>query len=1012
VKRITFVRQVLIATAIAAVLTPAASGQQLPNTGQSITPLAPRAARFIALNPGLADNPNYRAGQAVTSVVSPDGRTLLVLTSGYNLVNYSSGANEGAENTADSTEFVFIYDISDFDIAEAAPIKKQVIQIPNTYNGIAFDPSGTAFYVGGGDDDDVHAYARGQAGVWAEETGSPIHLGHAVNPATEGSGIGLLVNAEAAGVAISADGTKLVVANYYNDSISILTKSSGAWTKTSELDLRPGKQPTPEHGVPGGEYPYWVVIKGSNTAYVSSIRDREIDVVDITNANAPAVTARISVPGEPNKMVLNAGQTVLYVAQDVTDSVGVIDTGSNTVLENISVTAPAGLLPNSLANFKGSNTNSVALSPDGTELYVTNGWMNNVAVVQLSSKQVIGLIPTGWYPNSVSFSADGKFTYVLNGKSPTGPNSVYDPPPGNCKGGIVPSLPSAQCAGSNEYDLQLIKAGFQIFPTVNAAELAGLTQQVATNNHFESTESAAAASTMAFLHQNIQHVIYIIKENRTYDQVLGDLGVGNGDPNLVEFGEATTPNFHSLASNFVDLDSFYDTSEVSMDGWPWSTAAHALDVVERQTPVEYAGRGLGYDSEGTNRNINVSLPTIVHGVPTYLPRLVEDPVTPQDPDVMAGTANIAAPDAANGAQGAGFLWNSALSAGLTVRNYGMFIDEARYVLPNVPPYNTYIIPVLPNPYTTGPCPLNVAIGAVPPPPCQVAYSTNAALALYTDIYFRGFDMNLPDYYRFTEWRRDFNANIASGVGLPNLTLMRLPHDHTGSYSTAISGINTPELDVADNDYAVGLVAQTIANSAYKNNTLIFVIEDDAQDGGDHVDAHRSIAFIVGPYVKQGVVVSTSHNTLSMYRTIEDILGIPYSNLNDALATPMADAFDENQTTWTYSAAPSLLLCSTTLPIPRSSCPANAQNIPHPTHDAAYWAAVTKGMDFTVEDHVDGARFNRILWQGLMGSKPYPATPSGLDLRANRAELLARYRTNSQQVPARPSQNLADGTGGQ
>src|SRR5208337_907105 len=249
-----------------------------------------------------------------------------------------------------------------------------------------------------------------------------------------------------------------------------------------------------------------------------------------------------------------------------------------------------------------------------------------------------------------------------------------------------------------------------------------------------------------------------------------------------------------------------------------------------------------------------------------------NPLTPDDPDVLPGTTDTAAPDAADGEPGAGFLWNGALKAGLSIRNYGFFIDEARYNLPA--PYTSLSIPELTDPTSTT-------------PPTQVAYPTSPVLAPYTDIYFRGFDMTFPDYYRFTEWERDFNANYASG-GLPNLTLMRIPHDHTGNFSIALDGINTPELDEADNDYAVGLVADKIAHSVYKNDTLIFVIEDDAQDGGDHVDAHRSTAYVIGPYVKHHAVVSTSFTTLSMYRTIEDILGIRYSNLNDALAVPMAD----------------------------------------------------------------------------------------------------------------------------
>ena len=628
------------------------------------------------------------------------------------------------------------------------------------------------------------------------------------------------------------------MANYYNDSINVLTKLASGWAVSAELDLRPGVSDPTASGVPGGEYPFWVVIRGNDSAYVSSIRDREIDVVNISSA--PAVMARISLPGQPNKMVLNASQSTLYAAQDNTDSVGVIDTNSNQLVDNIPVTAPSGLLPDRESKFKGNDTNSVTLAKDERSLYVTNAWMNEVAVVQLGppkQSQVTGLIPTGWYPNSVSFSIDGKFMYVVNDKSPTGPN------PGYCHG-LTASL-SEQCSGSNQYDLQLIKAGLQSFPTPTQGELWRLTQQVADNNHFSRRLSDEEADKLAFLRSHIHHIIYIIKENRTYDQVLGDLDVGNGDPSLTEFGSATTPNLHNLASQFVDLDNFYDTSEVSMDGWPWSTAAHAMDVVEQQTSVEYAGRGLSYDSEGTNRNVN--------------------------------------------------------------------------------------------------------------------------------------------------------------------TLLRLPHDHTGNYSIAIAGVNTPELDEADNDYAVGLVVQTIANSQYKDDTLIFVIEDDAQDGGDHVDAHRSIAFVVGPYVKQGAVVSRHYTTLSMFRTIEDILGTGHTNLNDFLAVPMTDVFDTKQPEWTFTAAPSDYLCGTGLQLP--ACQVAGHRILYPNHDAAYWAKVTKGMDFSMDDKVDGEQFNRILWKGLMGEKPYPSSPSGRDLRANRQQLLEGYRAGLQQQSVPQVESTAASGGG-
>ena len=889
--------------------------QTLPNTGQTLTPLAPRNARFETLNPGLVDNPTYVAGQAVTTVTSPDHKTLLILTSGYNLLNYTSGPNVGNQNNADSNEYVFVYDIS-----KPNAVKKQVIQVPNTYAGIVFDPSGRAFYVSGGVNDNVHEYVLAN-GSWVEAAGSPIALGHK-------AGNGLAVSPEAAGIAITQDSSKIVVADYYNDSISILSPKAGVLTKTVELDLRPGKINPANKGVPGGEYPLWVSIVGNTTAYISSIREREIVVVNLSGT--PAVTTRIKLKGQPNKMTLNAEQTRLYVAEDQTDSVAVINTRTNALIDDIAVTAPHGLLAEGREGLKGNNTNSVTVSPDQKRLYVTNGNTNNVAVVHLSTASgqsyVEGLIPTGWYPNSVSFSGDGATMYVVNGKSPTGPN------PGNCKG-LTPAQ-TQQCAGTNEYSLQLIKAGFQTLPTPTPGELNKLTELVADNNHFQRLVSEDDREKMEFLRSKIKHVIYIIKENRTYDQILGDLEVGNGDPSLTEFGRATTPNLHRLARRFVTLDNFYDSSEVSMDGWPWSTSARAPDVVEKQVTVNYAGRGLSYDSEGTNRNINVSYPTLAE-------RIAADPVNPPDPDLLPGTIDTAAPDSPTGVINEGYIWNAAVKQGLSLRNYGFFIDLVRYVLPA--PLGA---PLLLDPAATK---------------TQVAWSANGVLRPVTDPYFRGFDQSFPDYYRFKEWEREFD-----GGTFPSLTLLRLAHDHTGNFGTAILGVNTPELQIADNDYAVGLVAQKIAHSKYKDDTLIFVIEDDAQDGADHVDAHRSIAFVIGPYVKQHAVVSHPYNTVNMVRTIEDVLGIGQLNLNDAVAAPMADVFDVHQKEWNFNAAPSQYLYNTQLPLPPKKTSVSLEM--RPTHTAEYWAAMTKGMNFGVEDQINGVEYNHILWTGLMGDK--------------------------------------------
>ena len=939
-------------TALYCALIPASRAQQIiPNSGQQITPTAPTGASFVPLNPGLADHPQYLAGQAVTSVVSPDGKTLLVLTSGYNMLRDPSGH----AIPADSTQFVFVYDIS-----QHKPLQKQVIQVANTYSGIVFDASGEAFYVSGGVDDNVHSYVLGPNRQWAEQ-GSPVSLGH------NGQGIGISVKPQAAGIAVSGNGNKLVVANYYNDSITVLTKSQTGWAVSAELDLRPGKEDPHQSGIPGGEYPLWVVIKGNDTAYISSIRDRQIVVVSF--AAQPKVIKRIRIPGQPNRMVLNSSQSTLYVAQDNSDSVGVIDTNSNSLTDNIPVTSPAGLLPQAKMKLKGNDTNSVTLSRDEQFLYVSNGWMNDVAVIQLSStpkkSHVIGLIPTGWYPNSISFSADGKFAYVVNGKSPTGPNA------GSCMG-LTPEK-DANCRGTNQYNLQLIKAGLQTFPVPTSGELQALTQRVATNNNFKATLSSAETAKLAFLRTHIKHVIYIVKENRTYDQVLGDLEVGNGDPSLTEFPEVTTPNFHQLARSFVTLDNFYCTSEVSFDGWSWSTSARSPDLVEKEAPVTYSDRGLSYETEGTNRDINV-------GYGTLADRIKANPATPDDPDDLPGTANVAAPDAADGENGTGYLWNAALRAHRSVRSYGFFVDLARYS--STDQYAQYRIPLLLDPASSK---------------TQVAYPTSAVLGPYTDIYFRGFDNAFPDYYRFKEWEREFDTKFGKG-GLPNLSLVRFMHDHTGDFGQAILGVNTPELQLADNDYAVGLIAQKIARSPYKNNTLIFVIEDDSQDGGDHVDSHRSVAFVIGPYVKQKKVVSAPYTTLSVLRTIEEILGTGNLSLSDSSAKPMTDVFDVNLKPWTYTAIPSTMLYNTQLPLP----PRPQANLRRPTHDAAYWAAATKGMDFSVEDRLDPLVFNQVLWRGLMGSRPYPGMSSGADLRENREPLLEQYRISREESMQNPN----------
>jgi YVTN family beta-propeller protein len=960
-------RLLFLASCLSVASASAVAQEALPD-GQSITPTAAPGAIFTSLNPGLADYPKFTAGQAVTTVVSPDGTTLLVLTSGYNRNNDPNGKII----PRDSNEYVFV-----FDITPRAPRQKQVIQVPNTYSGIAFSPDGAHFYVSGGKDDSVHTYTK-TGGSWAE-AGTPIALGH-------GHGNGLPQGSDtvlpaAAGLAVTADGKTIVVANYENDSISLVSTITGG--KTAELDLRPGKIDPRQAGVPGGEFPYWVAVKGSDVAYLSSVRDREVVVVKLQQPN-PVIVGRIALPGNPNRMILDKAQTRLYVALDNSDEVAVIDTRRNRRIGTVKTAAPAGLL-GSVA--PGASPNSLTFSPDGRTLYVTNGGTNSVAVLSVFADGglgVVGLIPTGWYPNSVSVSADGKTLYVANSKSSTGPNPSHCRPIAATDHNFAPGCPPANQNGSdNQYTLQLAKAGLLTLPIPTSSQLDDLTRQVAKNNGFNLKLTSQEQALLRSLNKNIKHVIYIVKENRTYDQILGDLPVGNGDPKLTQFPQTVTPNQHALAKQFVELDNFYDPSNVSYEGWQWSTAARSVDATEKTYSVNYAKRGLSYDSEGTDRNINVAYPNVAA-------RRAADPATPSDPDLLPGPRNeedIDGParekedvtrrarqkedsDDPLGEEGEGYLWDAAIRARLTVRNYGFHCDLVRYSLDP----SAGGIPPIENAYATR---------------TRVAFPAHQALLNRTDPFFRSFDDRLPDFFRYLEWAREFD-NFVRNQTLPNLTLLRLMNDHTGAFAKAIRGVNTPELQVADNDYAVGLVIDKVAHSPYAKSTLIFVVEDDAQDGPDHVDAHRSIALVAGPYVKQGELVSERYTTVSMIRTIEEILGVPPQNLHDAGARPMIKIFDPTKKNWTYTAAPSRLLLGTQLPfglVQPDVRHADAADAPKPLHDAAWWAERTKGFDFTDADRNDPAIFNRVLWEGTMGGKPYPTARSGLDLRHGRDQLL-------------------------
>ena len=931
--------------------------------GLYITPTALDHAVQQPLNPGLANYPNFVAGQAVKAVVSPDGKTLAILTAGMNSLFDSTGTVD----TAASTQFLFVYDISGAN--KTSPVLKQVIQQLNAHVGLVWAPDSQTLYAAGGCDDAVYSYSNSGAAFVLK---AQINLGHAPNGcisnAANRTGIGLGVEPNVAGLAISADGKTLVAANNYNDSISVIDTASG--TVRYDYDLRPFAASGAPAGTKGGTFPYAVVLNGA-IAYVGADRDREVVVVNVANPTAGSLVSRIQLDGNPNGMTLSADGSTLFVAQDNQDQVAVIDTTTNTITHKIDTRGPANLgLP---ASTTGAAPTAVAINPATKMLYAVNAGSNSIAVIPLSGPQAfstIALIPTAYDPTDVAFSADGSWMYIINGKSDTGPNPGYGygnfafiqyitPPGGPFPGGNAAE--SALLRANNQYQFQLEHATLVSAQVPQSRDLRNLTSQVAANNGYRVGSSDSDARVMNFLHSKIKHIIYIVKENRTFDQILGDLGNGsNGDPSLALFGNLVTPSFHRMARNFVTLDDFMDPGDGSMDGWSWSMRGRVTNTETLTQQINYArvNRGLSYEGEGQNRNTPSNLNTTAARDFFFDPTGATTPYTNATSSLNGGTANILAGDgdhaATDGPTGyqEGYIFNAVLNAGGTVRNYGWMANTPGSI-------GTIANPII-DPFAAG-----------------IIQTTTANQLLYQngfyDPYFRAYDQNYPDFWRFNEWNREFQQFVANG-NLPSLEMIRgLSHDHTGNFSSALGGVNTPELQQADNDYAVGLLVQTVAQSRYAKDTLIIIIEDDCQDGADHVDSHRSTTYFVGPYVKQHAVVSTPYSQPSVLRTIEDIFGTAHLNLNTYYARPMADVFDITLSgKWTFHAVASTLLKLTTLGVDPNMVEFAPGPDLKPTHDAKYWAEKTRGFDFSEEDRVPAELYNKILWEGLKGTSA-PAT---------------------------------------
>jgi len=649
-------------------------------TGQFVTPTALRGSVQQSLNPGLADYPDFVAGEAVRSQLSPDGTTLAVLCAGQN----SLYASDGTVDVANSTQYIFLYEVSGAN--KKSPLLKQVLRPTNAHVGLVFSPDGSKLYAAGGRDDVVNIFTK-STDLWA--AAGTIRLNHG------SSGIGNGVAPNAGGLALSSDGKTLVVVNNYNDSISVIDTDTA--TVRYEHDLRPffaGNEG--QAGGVGGTFPFAVVVKGNTIAYVTSDRDREVIAIDISSPTSGRLIKRIKLDGNALGLTLDASQRRLYVAEDNADQVAAIDTKTNRVIAKIDARAPEGTLPaGDDARYTGAGTFGVTLSPDGRTLYAVNAGSNSIAVISIEESRhlgkapdygVIGLIPTAYEPHDITFSPDGSWMYIVNGKSVTGPNP--DHLAGNTATITQITYPdggaaaAAAARASNEYQFQLERASLVSAPVPSQSrELNRLTAQVAENNFYAGDPESKRV--MRSLQKRIKHVIYVVKENRTFDQVLGDLSNGaSADSSITQFGQAITPNFHRLATQFVTLDNFRDPGDGSMDGWSWSLQARVTDVETLTQQINYASvnRGLSYESEGTNRGLPVNFATVAErdtaagkaGTTNY--SLLTANLPGGTDNALTGTGNHASSDAPFADQG-GYIFRAVLQAGGTVRNYGMLVNN-------------------------------------------------------------------------------------------------------------------------------------------------------------------------------------------------------------------------------------------------------------------------------------------------------------------------------------------------
>ncbi len=721
-----------------------------------------------------------------------------------------------------------INSLSVIDIKQQKEVQRYVVD--NTWVGLTFGPADKYLYVSGGNDNAVYVFRFRKGKLSPADT---IRIG----PKFPKGKISLT------GLAFDQPRNRLLAVSQKSNSLYVVDLKNRKVIKTT--------------GMPGKCYD--IRINHAQTrAYVSVWGKARVAEIDL---DTDTILHTFKTGDHPNDMVISPDDGRLFVTNANNNSVTVIDLNE----KRISETLQTALIPHAPY---GSTPDALALSPDGKTLVVANADNNYLAVFNVEKAgyaKNTGFIPVGWYPTAVRVLKPGKIL-VANGKgiasraNPDGPNPEKRRPEN----------------WRENYTGTMFKGTLSIIGFPDTKTLAEMSKQVYNNTPFIKKVKETFHETVIPSQHNgvastqIRHVFYIIRENRTYDQVLGDMAEGNGDSALCLFGRNITPNAHKLSATYTLYDNFYADAEISADGHNWSTAAYATDYVEKLWPVNYGRRGASYDFEG--------------GVPAAAPS-------------------------------SGYIWNNVLAHGKTFRNYGEFMNFNRKL--------------------KGPF-----------------YPRDAILKPYTCRAYPGFNLAFPDLTRYKIWAHDFDSLLAIHK-VPALNLMRLPNDHCWGTRP---GKPTPVAYVARNDYALGLVVDKISHSPIWKNSIIFVVEDDAQNGPDHVDAHRSVLLVIGPYVKRHFVDHTMYSTSSVLKTIELILGLPPMTQYDLAAHPILHSVTDSAYVVPYSTI-------------KPQVDMNAKNTRH-----AYGAKLSEKLNFSREDAIPDGEYNRIIWKAVRGAQAEVPAP--------------------------------------